>query len=73
MTRTKKPEIHYHRQGLVERPYIKGKGYRMCYGYARVTGSGLVEYPWMTKTECRADAKKNNGKAVFYSQGKRES
>jgi hypothetical protein len=57
-------EIVYWFRGQIE----KGSNYK-CYkwadGYSAKSENGMVLYPWMTKKECRQDAKEQGCKAVF--------
>ena len=52
--------IYWHR-GLIE----KGKNYTWKEGYSANGEGGGALYPWMTKKECRQDAKEQRCKAVF--------
>lgn len=62
MTTTKQVTLwHYFRAGNVER----GARYEWREGYARVTDSG-IEYPWLTKREAQASAKRGGARAVFH-------
>ena len=57
-----KPEpITYHYRGLIER----GARYEWREGYSPSTTEGLVIYPWVTKAEAQAEAKRNGQSAVF--------
>ena len=58
----------YDYRGQIER----GPRYEWRDGYSRTTETGAVEYPWLTKTECRAEAKARGLRAVFYRDGKQE-
>jgi len=51
----------YGRAGNVER----GARYAWREGYARVTRTG-IEYPWLTKREAQAHARRNGARAVFF-------
>lgn len=54
--------IHtYFRAGSVER----GKNYAWRDGYSRVTPTGIL-YPWVTKREAQAEAKRAGARAEFY-------
>jgi hypothetical protein len=55
--------IAYTRRGDVERG--TGRGYVWREGYSETLPGGGVTYPWLTKTEARADAKRRGAKAVF--------
>ena len=54
----KKPERKYFHRGQIER-----KGW--CVGYSEQGENGEVYYPWSTKKECYAEAKRDGFKAVF--------
>lgn len=71
MAKKRLPEFQYHYQGPTERLYRGGRGYRRCNGYILIR-DGIKEYPVLTKTECRKDARSQGGKAVFYRDGRRE-
>ena len=60
-------EVTYYYRGSIEVPCQVGgrPSYRWAGGYSETSSSGAVVYPWMTKTECRADVKKRGLKAVF--------
>lgn len=54
--------IHtYFRAGSVER----GRDYTWRDGYSLVTPTGIT-YPWRTKREAQAEARKAGARAVFY-------
>lgn len=59
--RAKQPVIIYTRRGRVER----GSRYKWHEAYSATTPEGYVLYPWMTRRECRADAKTKGARAVF--------
>jgi hypothetical protein len=64
----KSAERVYVYRGLIER----GPRYQWRPGYSETTTKGHVTYPWLTKTECRAEAKRDGLKAVFTDEvGKR--
>lgn len=63
-----RPEIAYHYRGRVER----GARYEWRDGYSANSERGEILFPWMTRRECRQDAKRQGGKAVFYRNGERE-
>lgn len=52
---------HYFRAGHVER----GARYARRNGYARVTVGGII-YPWLTKREAQAEARKHGARAAFH-------
>lgn len=54
--------ITYHYRGLIERP--TKRGYVWEEGYSAGEGSA-IQYPWLTKTEARADARSQGAKATF--------
>lgn len=58
-------------RGRVERPDGKG-GYSWCNGYSE-TVDGSVLYPWMTRRECQAQARKQGRRAVFENRGQRNA
>jgi hypothetical protein len=58
----------YHYRGGVER----GARYEWRDGYSQNSAEDLPLYPWSTRSECRAEAKKDGYKAVFYRDGKPE-
>lgn len=60
-----RPEIVYHYRGPIER----GADYHWTEGYSRNSVEGGILYPWMTKAECRHDAKALGGKATFDEKG----
>lgn len=62
----KKPEIQYHYRGIDERRL--GKRCRWVETYSEQGEHGPV-YPWMTRRECQADAKRRGARAVFVRQG----
>jgi hypothetical protein len=55
-------------RGEIERP-AKRRGrvasYRWTEGYSETSPEGNALYPWMTRAECRADAKAAGYRAVF--------
>ena len=53
--------ITYQYRGQVER----GARYRWADGYSETTTTVGVLYPWLTKKECRRDAKAQGKRAVF--------
>ncbi len=60
--------IHYHYRGPVE----VGHEYDWCDGYSADGPNGGVLYPWQTKRACRADAKAQGKRALFFRNGRRE-
>lgn len=52
--------IVYHKMGLVERWSPSKRQYVWCEGYQRPNC-----FPWMTRSECRNEAKVLGAKAVF--------
>jgi hypothetical protein len=61
-----RPDRQYHYRGLIER----GWNYQWCEGYSANSSDGFPLYPWCTRRECRAEAKLDGVKAVFYRDGK---
>lgn len=57
----KLPSILYKYRGLIER----GKHYTWREGYSADGPSGGALYGWMTKAECRADARAQGARAIF--------
>lgn len=55
--------IVYYFRGHVERGSKRGYVWRE--GYSPTAPGGGVQYPWMTKRECQADAKAQGTRAVF--------
>jgi hypothetical protein len=55
--------ITYHFRGQVER--FRGGQYHWIDGYSENSPKGNPLHPWMTKEECREDAKKWGCKARF--------
>ena len=64
----KRTEKAFHYRGGIER----GPRYEWRDGYSAEGEGGGVLYPWSTRGECRAEAKADGFKAVFYRDGKRE-
>lgn len=56
--------IVYHHRGQVERGNGKS-GYDWHDGYSENAEDGSATFPWMTKAECRQDAKAQGAKAAF--------
>jgi len=56
--------IVYYFRGNVERGTGKPIPYRWHAGYSENSADGSVLYPWMTYTECLADARKRGARAV---------
>ena len=65
----KRKDIIYHYRGGIERGI--GGSYQWREGYSEGEGP-IVNYPWMTRAECRRDAISQGGKAVFYRDCKPE-
>lgn len=65
----RKRVVYYYR-GQIER-VRRGGRYAWYDGYSATGPSGGVLFPWMTKTECRADAKAQNAVAVFVERDHR--
>lgn len=63
-----RPERAYHYRGPIER----GRDRRWRDGYSAEGAGGGVLYPWLTRGECRSEAKIAGFKAVFYRNGKEE-
>lgn len=59
-----KKEIVYTYRGHIER----GADYHWTDGYSATTDEGHVLYPWMTKQECRQEAKRKGARAVFVDE-----
>jgi hypothetical protein len=59
-----KKRIAYYYRGMIERTR---RGGRCCWyeGFSANGEHGGPLYPWMTKTECRANAKSQKSTAVF--------
>lgn len=64
----KRPQRIYHFRGGVE----KGADYKWREGYSETWADGGIVYPWMTRAECRAHAKRSGYQAVFMRDGRRE-
>lgn len=60
---SKKPTITYYYRGNVERWY--GHRCKWLDGYSPNGPGGREQQPWMTKDECRDDAKKQGARAMF--------
>ncbi|HEU4343715.1 MAG TPA: hypothetical protein VFU31_19365 [Candidatus Binatia bacterium] len=60
--------ITYYYRGTVERGNGK-PGYSSHPGYSEGQGKS-VTYPWMTRAECRQDARKRGAKAKFEGEGR---
>lgn len=65
---TKERERVYHYRGEIEQGTGTGyrKGYKWVRGYSE-NGSkpGSILYPWKSKTDCQAEAKRDGCRAVF--------
>lgn len=61
-------EIVYKHRGPIERWSPSQRSYVWKEGYSEDGQFGGGLYPWMTKKECREDAKNQGGKAVFVEQ-----
>lgn len=59
-----KPTRTYYYRGQIERGTGR-PGYAWRDGYSANSPEGFVLFPWMTKRECQADAKKDGYRAVF--------
>lgn len=60
--------ITYYYRGPIERggPDSQGRpSYHWTAGYSENSSNGAETFPWMTKTECRADAKARGSRAKF--------
>ena len=64
-----KRKIVYHYRGGVER----GANYHWRDGYSENSENGFPLYPWKTRPECRRDARKRGGIAIFYRDGRPET
>lgn len=69
-TTTGRPPRAYHYRGLIERGCPEA-GYRWREGYSEQGESGPF-YPWMTRRECKSEAKRDGFQAVFFRDGKPE-
>jgi hypothetical protein len=58
--------IVYTFRGRVERPYRRG--YEWHEAYSETSADGNPLYPWLTKAEARADAKRQGGRATFQTE-----
>lgn len=56
--------VVYKYRGMIERGTGR-PGYAWHEGYSEDGESGRGLFPWMTKAECRADAKSQGAKAEF--------
>lgn len=65
-------EIAYHYRSLIERG-TGAPGYVWKEGYSANGPEGGILYPWNTRAECRAVAKAEGARAVFYRDGERET
>ena len=65
LARKQRPERHYYYQGQVERFRSASRGYVWFDGYAE---PGMQ--PWMTFSECQAEARCDGVKAVIHKQQK---
>jgi hypothetical protein len=59
----------YHYRGQIERWRAGRRSYVWCDGFSAQGSTGGVEYPWMTKQECRAEARLIGARAVFKREG----
>lgn len=59
-----KPIIQYHYRGIIERLTQFGRFCRWVEVYSEQGEYGPI-YPWHTRRECYADAKRRGAKAVF--------
>jgi len=55
--------IVYFYRGGTERP--DGRSYRWHDGYSAMSANGNTLYPWMTKAECRSNARAQGARAEF--------
>ena len=62
----------YDYRGPIERGDSQS-GYHWVDGYSETTENGRIYYPWMTRAECRQDAKGDGYRAVFSRDGQRTS
>lgn len=79
MAKTKadnRPTITYHYRGQVERPKkANGKpiaAYTWREGFSPDGDDGSPQFPWMTRQECRQEAKARGARAVFKPETTRE-
>lgn len=63
-----KPIIRYHYRGRVERLTQLGRRCRWVEAYSEQGEHGPV-YPWMSRRECQADAKRRGARAAFTGRG----
>jgi hypothetical protein len=63
MRHTETKTLTFYYRGDIERG--TGNGYAWRRGYSINSDDGLVIYPWNTKQECQAEAKRKGAKAVF--------
>lgn len=61
MTTQQQQRINYYYRGQIER----GPKYTWTEGWSANSEDGLPLYPWSTKRECRAEAKKVDARAIF--------
>jgi hypothetical protein len=64
-----KAKKRYDYRGQIER----GADYQWTEGYSETTETGGVIYPWGTRAECKAAAKREGSKAEFFRNGEREA
>lgn len=63
MARKTKPRITFHYRGTIERGNGR-PGYDWKEGWSE-TIDGMVSYPWNTRRECQAEARRRGAVAVF--------
>lgn len=61
-------KIVYRYRGNIERWSSLKRSYVWKVGFSEDGEFGGGLYPWMTKAECRADAKSQGGRAVFVEE-----
>ena len=52
-------------RGQVERWSASRRSYGWAEGYSTTGPEGAVRYPWLTRDECRRDARRDDCRAVF--------
>ena len=65
----KRPRKRYDYRGMIERGY----NYAWREGYSETTPTGSILFPWMTRRECKSEAKRDGYQAVFFRDGHEEA
>jgi hypothetical protein len=65
----RKPTKTYHYRGPIER----GATYAWRDGYSTNAPTADTFYPWMTRRECKSEAKAEGCQALFFRDGKCET